>query len=372
MAVIGALDSIELRAITTVPGPVREDLMAKIWDVSKVPLPFQDRIGTGTCESNVHEWVADKLGVGADNAWVENASIPETGTASGVVDIGNSAIGPYGGVAARFRNHCQIAAKVVTVSYRSAAIASAGNTGSLAYQLMMRQRELKQDMEVTLCSNLASVVGTLAAAPHLGGIQTWVRAAGLTSPTQAVFQSPDATPSAGGGYVFATGLTAIYDGTGTPAAITETLLRNVCQEVWIGGAEVTTALCRPGMKRIISQYMYTSSARIAQLTAEVGQAESGTDVARGAVSIFITDFGVIELVASRFYPFTTSTTHDSVLVFDPQYLSVDYLQNVTVRDKNAGGLADRRLMYTDYTLKVGSAQAIGMVGDLSPTAAMTA
>jgi hypothetical protein len=273
----------------------------------------------------------------------------------------------------RYRNHCQISAKSVTVSFRNQAVESLGNTGSLAYQLMQRQRELKQDMEVIMLSNTASLVGNATTtAPLLGGFPTWVRAAGLTSPTQAVFQSPDATPSAASGYVFATGLTAALDGAGTPAAITETLLRNAIEAIYNGGAEATTAMCKPSMKRIISQYMYTSSARIAQLTSDVGQGTSGQDVARGAVSIFISDYGVVELVPNRFQPLTNSTTHDAVFIFDPAYLSVDYLQGIQTKVGTQNGLQDQRLMYADYTLKVGSEQAVAMVGDLSPTAAMTA
>ena len=29
-------------------GVVREDVMAKIWDISNIPLPFTDLIGTGS------------------------------------------------------------------------------------------------------------------------------------------------------------------------------------------------------------------------------------------------------------------------------------------------------------------------------------
>jgi hypothetical protein len=96
------------------------------------------------------------------------------------------------------------------------------------------------------------------------------------------------------------------------------------------------------------------------------------DVARGAVSVFISDYGVVELVPNRFFPYQASTTHDFVAIFDPAYLSVDYLTDVTVRDQPIAGLQDQRLMYADYTLRVSSVQAIAAIADISPTGAMTA
>ena len=265
MAANGALDTAEIRALTS-GGNIREDLLAKVWDVSRVPLPFQDRIGTGTANSDVHEWTIDKLGVAAQNVWVENASIPVTGTASGVVDIGNSASQAN---VVRARNICQISAKAISVSDRSQQVQTSGNTASLAYQIMQRQRELKQDMEFILLSNTASVLSTNQAttASYLGGYMSWVE--DKTSPTQNLFVSAAGTPSADGGYDQSTKLTVAAASTATPAAISEADLRDVTEAIYMGGAEATTAMRRPALKRIISQYMYTSSARIAQLTSQL-------------------------------------------------------------------------------------------------------
>ena len=367
MAVVGSLDTAEIRALTS-GGNIREDLMAKVWDVSKVPLPFQDRIGTGSCTSNIHEWTIDKLGVAAANAWVENSSIPNTGTASAPTDIGNAATQAN---VIRARNHCQISAKAISVSNRSQMVQTSGNTAGLAYQLMQRQRELKQDMEFILLSNTASLAGNATTtAPLLGGYMSWVE--DKTAPVQNLFVSAAATPSADGGYDESTLLTVAAASTATPAAISETDLRDVIEAIYNGGAEASTAMMRPALKRIISQYMYTSSARIAQLTSEVGQGKTGQDVARGAVSVFISDYGVIELVPNRFMPFQASTTHDVVAVFDPAYLSVDYLAQIQVREPAIEGLQERRSMFADYTLRVSSDQAIGLIADIAPAGAMTA
>ena len=367
MPVNGALDLSDIRGLTS-GGNIREDLMDKVWNVSKIPLPFQDMIGQGVCKSNLHEWTIDKLAIAAANAWVENASVPATGTAAVPTDIGDSATESN---VIRARNHCQISAKVVSVSDRSQNVMTSGNTASLAYQLMMRQRELRQDMEFILLSNTASLAGnSTTIAPLLGGYLSWV--ADKAAPTQDLFLSAAAVPSAQGGYNQTTLLTAAAAATATPAAISEADLRDVIQAIYNGGAEATTLMCRPTMKRIISQYMYTSSARIAQLTADVGQGNSGTDVARGAVSVFISDYGVLALMPNRFFPFQASTTHEYCAVFDPAYLAVDYLSNIKVTEEAHLGLQSRRSMVADYTLRVSSDQAIGAIVDISPTGAMTA
>ena len=368
MAVNGALDTAEIRALTS-GGNIREDLMAKVWDVSRMPLPFQDRIGTGTCTSDVHEWTMDKLGVAAQNVWAENASVPATGTGSAPTDIGNDATQTN---VIRARNYSQISAKAVSVSDRSQNVQTSGNTASLAYQIMQRQRELKQDMEFILLSNTASLAGaTAAAANYLGGYPSWVK--DKSNPTQnlSITAAQTVGLAAEGGFNQSTKYTVAYTPATTAGPISEADLRDAIEAIYNGGAEATTAMMRPAIKRIVSQYMYTSSARIAQLTSEVGQGQSGQDVARGAISVFVSDYGVIELVPNRYFPYQTSTTHDYVAVFDPSYLSVDYLSGIQTSEEAHLGLQTRRSMTADYTLRVSNDQAIAGIMDVS-TGAMSA
>lgn len=366
MAVTEALDTAEIRALTST-GNIREDLMKKIWDVSSVPLPFQDRLDVGVCTSNIHEWTVDKLGVAAANAYVENAQTGALLADSQPTDIGNKASQTN---VIRMRNHCQISAKQVSVSNRAQTVQTSGNTASLSYQVMQRQKELKQDMEFILLGNTASLAGNATTtAPLLGGYMSWVT--DKSNPTQDLYVSAGSVASTPGGYVQATLLTSVLGATGTVGAIAEKDLRDVIQAIYNGGAEATTAMCRPAMKRIISEYMYTSSSRIAQLTSEVGQGKTGMDVARGAVSVFVSDFGVVELVPNRFMPFQSGSTFDVVAVFDPSYMTVDYLQGINVTELAKAGLNDRRSMFADYTLRVCNDQAIGLIGDISTTAAMT-
>lgn len=48
------LDSADLKAVTK-GGLIREDVMNKIWDISKIPLPFTDLIGSDTTNNEYKE-----------------------------------------------------------------------------------------------------------------------------------------------------------------------------------------------------------------------------------------------------------------------------------------------------------------------------
>ena len=54
------LDSADLKA-ATYKGLIREDVMNRIFDISRIPLPFTDMIGTDTHSNEYTEWTLDVL-----------------------------------------------------------------------------------------------------------------------------------------------------------------------------------------------------------------------------------------------------------------------------------------------------------------------
>ena len=48
------LDSADLKGVAF-GGLIREDVMNKIWDISRIPLPFTDMIGTGSAKNEFKE-----------------------------------------------------------------------------------------------------------------------------------------------------------------------------------------------------------------------------------------------------------------------------------------------------------------------------
>ena len=54
------IDSYDLKGIET-NGFINEEVMQKIWNVSAIPLPLTDMIGSNKHKNSYFEWVKDKL-----------------------------------------------------------------------------------------------------------------------------------------------------------------------------------------------------------------------------------------------------------------------------------------------------------------------
>lgn len=123
------LDSADLKGVA-LNGLIREDVMNKIWDISRIPLPFTDMIGSGGADNAYKEWTLDELAApDPTNAVVDGADADGNDTKTG----------------SRVGNHCQTSDKVVRVSYRADASDTIGRARELSYQLTRRQQELRRD-----------------------------------------------------------------------------------------------------------------------------------------------------------------------------------------------------------------------------------
>lgn len=318
-------------------GLIREDLMDQIWDISNIPLPLADAIGSGSHSNEYAEWQQDELAaVDTANAVVDGADVTSNNEKLGV----------------RVGNHSQISVKRVQVSSRSQNSDVAGQSDALAYQVMERQKELRRDVDAIAISNQASVADNGAAiAGKVGGLNAWL----VTNVKRG------AAPGASGG--FANGIVAAAV-PGVVRAISETEVRDVCQGIYQNGGNPTMAMSTPAVIRKFSEYLFTATARVASLMSDVGQAREAA-VAKGSVNVFVTDFGVtLELVANRLQQ-TVAANNASLFVLDPEYLELSYLQGYVTEPLAKTGTADTRLMSVDWTLKVLSEKAQGVVADIN-------
>lgn len=366
MAVIAALDTQDAKTITGAPsgtqGMINEEIMSKIWDVSRVPLPFQDRVGRGTVNNNAFDWITDKLATASGaNKWVDSANFSTT-TASGVTDYADSATVP----SVRMRNYAQIMVKAISVSELAGIVSSVGGAAGLEYNLIVAQKELRRDMEARCVNNYASVAPSAATtagetASFVAGCQD------QTTPTRDLCN----TAGTQGGYNTST---SIFDAltVGTARGITETFIRDLVQAMYLGGCggpdQNLVAMCAPSLKRTVSQYFYTSGARVASLLKDVGGASQAT--AQGSVEYFITDFGTIELVPNRFM-IDLGTNQYAFCVFDPSFFEVVYVRDVTVTQNAKIGLVDRRTANVMFGTRF-NPECMGVIADINPSTAMVA
>lgn len=338
------LDSANLKGVAR-GGLIREDVMNKIWDISKIPLPFTDMIGSGSSKNEYKEWTTDEL------------AAPDTTNA--VID-GSDASGNDTATGARVGNHHQISDKVVRVSYRADASDTIGRAKELSYQLMRRQQELRRDVEAIAMLNQASVADDgNAIAGKVGGLPSWI----TTSHTNGT----------AGGYNSGTGLTVART-PGARVALTEAVVRDTVQSVYEQGGDPTKMMSIPSIVRKFSEYLFTSSARVASLMSDQGKSKEKA-AALGSVNVFVTDFGTLTMIPNRLQQMYLDSGGDDaadVFILDPEYLSMCYLQGYRTETLAKTGLAENRQMSVDWSLIVNTEKAHGLIGDIDPTADVTA
>lgn len=344
MATADYLSSADLKAVAT-GGVIREDVMNKIWDISKIPLPFTDMIGTGSHSNERADWVKNKLGaVDPTNALIDGQDI---------TSWNNAAPGP------RVGNHSQISAKAVSVTERAQGSATIGGN-ALSEQLMMRQQELKRDIEAIMLGLQASVADNgNNVAGKSGGLGSWIE----------TNVSLGATGVAGG-YDTATGLT-VATAPGTKRAGSEEILRDLLQGVYEQGGNPTDLMSVPAVIRGLSEYMFTATARVATLMSDTGQAKTAS-VAKGAVNVFVSDFGItVNMQANRLQQ-VESAGQATLYILDPSLIELSWLNGIRVEPLAKTGLADKRQMVGDWTLKVFNEEGLGAYFAVDTAAAWVA
>lgn len=345
------LDSANLKAVER-GGLIREDVMNKIWDISKIPLPFTDMIGKGTAKNAYKEWTQDVLAdPDVDNAVIDGSDATGNDTKTG----------------ARVGNHHQISDKIVRVSYRADASDTIGRAKELSYQMMRRQQELRRDVEAIAMLNQASIADDgNAQEGRVGGLPTWLETntANLTTPV---------------GFNPATGVTTVPTATVDGIVLTEGLIRDNVESIYQNGGDPTILMSVPGVIRKISEYLFTSSARVATLMSDQGKStEKAT--ALGSINVFVTDFGTLKMIPNRLQqryeaayatPSLTAAYAD-VFILDPAYLSLCYLKGYRTDTLAKTGLAENRQMCVDWSLIVNTEKAHGIIASVDPTLDMTA
>lgn len=179
----------------------REDLFDKIFNVDPDEVPFLSKMGKVKADSVLHEWQTD----GLDSPSATNAHIEGDDTTA-------EAVTPT----VRLGNRTQIFKKSVTIPGTLEAIKRAGRGKEMAYQLMLKGKAMKTDMESSAFANNAAVTGNSTTARELAGAPTW-----LTSNTSAGAGGSDATGD---------GTDARTDG--TQRTFTESTLKTVLASIY--------------------------------------------------------------------------------------------------------------------------------------------
>lgn len=339
------LDAQDL-SVVLAGGIINEDVLQQITDISNIPLPFSDRVGTMSSRNQFREWTQDTLqAVDLTNAALDGSDFIKTDE----------------NVGKRVGNRHQILTKDIAVSTRARSVDTIGFSDTLAYQVMMRTREARRDLEAISLENQASVADDGAAVPgNLGALGSWLE----TNTSRGAL-------GADGGFDTGTGLT-VEPTAGTARGLTETLVRDISQQVWEAGGNTDSIMSTPSMIRGLSEFLFDSSARIATLRREAGPGvEAATAI--GSVNLFLTDFGqALEMVPNRLQQTYLSglTAVVNLYFIDWELLAHSWLHSWRADPIGKPGLSDKRQISGDVTLVVLNEEGLGTIADLDPTTAV--
>jgi len=355
------LDAANLAGVP-VGGTIFEDLMDKIFDVSPIDRPFSDSTSIGEAGNTQKEWVREAL----------EASTPTNKRVDGSSSAGiNDVV-----LGERLSNYHQIATKTVRVSDRARSSDTVGTNDELIKQLTKRQKALRRDEEATYVSKNIAIPGDgNTVEGQAAGVGSWIGVkilddASTTSDRGATGVDPVLSNdgSGGGGYPV-TAATA-----GTKRAWSETAVKNMMREAYLQGGNPTMAMSTPACIEVMSDYLFTSSARVATLRTDAmydnrtdnstGGGKSGSGItAQGSVNILVTNFGTLELVPNRFQPEVAADVADLYLI-DPDSWERCYLQGYQTKELARDGLAENREISVDFSLIALNPEANSIVADI--------
>ncbi len=369
-----ALDAYDLSQVS-LGGIINEDVMQTIFDISQIPLPFTSRVGSGS-HSNAHfEWTLDRL------------QAPDTSNAviDGSEGRSNQDVTPTYG---RVGNDSQISTKTIHTSVRAQESDTIGFRNRLAYGLVMRGNELRRDVEAMALLNNANVVDTGAGgvAGETAGLEAWVADEDELGDT--IYDATGGNPSQYrdmstggigiGGWPNQSGgiIPAVnYSGVTAAGALSEEAVRDVVEALYLRGFGTEkgyTLMARPSVIRRLSEFFFSSSARVGTLVQEM---PDSTDprTANGAVNLFRTDFGVLEFVPNRLMQQSGdgSPSTDTVFIFDPSMVEISYLHGYRTYPLAKTGLLDKREIAVDWGLRVKNWTAVGAIFGVDASAAVT-
>jgi hypothetical protein len=303
---------------------VREELEGAIYDISPMDTPFMSNTKRESVSNTLFEWLTDTLA-------------PAT-TANAVID--GDDVSPFDAAdqPTRVANVTQISRKTIIVSGTTEKVNKAARKSELARLVVKRGKELKRDMETIALSNLAANLGNTTTPRQTAGLAAWIRTSVDFGATGANPALPNPTPAAG-------------RTDGTARAFTEALLRTVKQANWVQGGDADLLMLGPSQKVTASTFTGIATRSYQQTTAKVA-------AIIGAADIYVSDFGIIRIIANRW-----QRARDGWLL-DTDYAGFGYLRPFKVEPLAKTGDAEKRMLLVEWGLKVHTERAHALIADL--------
>ena len=299
----------------------REDLSDVIYNISPTDTPIMSSVGKSKATAVYHEWQTDSLAAATTN----NAAVEGD-------DATDATMSPT----TRLGNYTQIVQKTVKISGTLDAVDKAGRKSEKAYQLAKASAEIKRDIETIISANQGRSAGNSSTARKLGSLLSWIT-------TNSSVGTSGADPTT-------IGVSTRTDG--TARSFTETILKDVIQQVYTAGGNPKILMVGAYQKQAVSAFAGIAAQRY------MAPSNEPTTII-GAADVYMSDFGTVSVVPNRFM-----RTRDA-LVLDPEYAALAYLRPFATNELAKTGDSEKTQILAELTLEVRNEAAHGIAADLA-------
>lgn len=307
----------------------REDLSDTIYRIDPSDTPLYSSIERERATATKHEWQTQALTPANPN----NAQFEGDDNAAPDAVVATTRLG----------NYLQIQVKIPRVTGTQDVVLHAGRGSELDYQVMLKGLELKRDVEATLLSNTAQNAGAPATPRQMSTVLSWIF-------TNTNIGTGGANPA-----------NALGTGTrtdGTQRSFTESMLKNVLQQIWQSGGKPDTILLGAFNKQVFSTFTGRG-------TPIQDQAEK---TITAGVDLYQSDFGNLKAVPERFMRIdpVSSRPGREVLVIQTDLWAMAALngRNFISFQLAKTGDTERRELLVEHTLVARNEKGSGIVADL--------
>tara|TARA_Y100000593_G_scaffold5242_1_gene10286 strand:+ start:1503 stop:2447 length:945 start_codon:yes stop_codon:yes gene_type:complete len=300
----------------------REDLSNVITRIDPEETPIYSNAKKETTKGVFHEWQVQELTAAASNNHVNEGADYSYANPTATTRLGN---------------YHQISVQAASVSGTLDVVDKAGRDRETAYVKVLKGIEQRRDIEKSLVTDQ----GRSSSDPRKAGTLTsWI------TNQSAVGAS---TTSAG------TGVGA-SDRAGTNAALTLAKVDAAMQAAYTDGGAPSMMVVSPANKVAFSDL---SSGSVVTNELHMTSPKDATII--GSVSMYLTDFGTLNVTIDRVMP------NDTIFLLDTNHYSVGTLpgRNFSVSDVAATGDATKFAIVSEWTLIMSAPKAHAQVIDLN-------
>lgn len=297
------------------------DLMDMIFNVAPSDTPFLTMCGKSTASQTLHEWQTDTLASPAENAVLEGADTTVFSES----------------YTTELSNKTQILKKAINVSGTAQAVKQAGVSKQYAYQMALRTKELKKDVEYALLQNKVARADNGSSEGRLmTGLPCWMQTNYATDDgTKATLPSTPCTA-------------------GTTRVPTEGMLKALLTDIYNAGGNPDRIMMAPDIRVKMSEVLSGGATKI-----EKAERKKATAV----IDVYVSDFGSLKLVPNRVQAFE-SFSKTCAFVLDPQYWKVAYLRGFREERLAVTGDSLKGHVLVECTLEARNDASSGVLADL--------